>query len=107
MQINFFVEVTGMRKTINVAAFIVFFWLVLDALNVPSSLLNFLLIGALPGTAVSLPPTTMLAIMTGLMGIVVFEFSARRFEIVRRIRQLLFSVTTRRERLPTRRFTRI
>ncbi len=96
-----------MRKTINIAAFIVFFWLVLDAFDVPSSLLNFLLVGALPGTAVSLPPTTMLAIMTGLIGVVVFEFSARRFEIVRRIRQLLFSVTTRRERLPARRFTRI
>lgn len=96
-----------MRKAINVAALIVFLWLVLDALNVPSILLNFLLIGALPGTSFTLAPTTMLALMSGLIGIVVFEYSARHFEVVRRTRQLLFGAMTRRERLPTRRFTRI
>lgn len=96
-----------MRKFINITAFIVFVWLVLDAFDVPDKLLYFLLVGALPGTSVTVSPTLMLALMTGLIGLVLFESAARRFEVVRRIRHLLFGIISRRERLPARRFTRI
>ncbi len=96
-----------MRKAVNISALVVFVWLVLDAFDVPNTLLYFLLVGAVPGTATTLSPTLMLSIMTGLIGIVVFEAAARRFEIMKRIRQFLITGLSRRQRLPLRRFTRI
>lgn len=96
-----------MRKAINTAALVFFIWLVLDTYAVPDKLLYFLAIGALPGTATTLPPSIMLAIMSGLMGFVVFEAAARRFEVVRRIRRQLLGSISRREQLPSRRYTRI
>ena len=96
-----------MRKIINISAFVVFVWLVLDALKVPDSFLYFLLVGELPGTALRLSPNIMLALTTLSLGLIIFEFSARRIEIVRRIRQQAIAMMTRREQLPRRRFTRI
>lgn len=96
-----------MRKTINIMALLFFIWLVLDAFAIPDKLLYFLAIGALPGTTATISPTLMLAIMSGLFGLVLFESAARRFEVVKRIRQQLFGSISRRERLPTRRYTRI
>lgn len=95
-----------MRKLINISALIFFVWLLLDALNIPSMLLYFLLMGELPGTNVSLSPTIMLALMTIASAILLFEFSARRIEVVWRIRQSLIHMMARRERLPRRRFNR-
>jgi|GEM_PF-2028701 len=96
-----------MRKAINYSALLFFVWLVLDALNVPSALLNFLLVGELPGTTTTLSPTLMLALTTAATGLIVFELAARRIEIVWRIRQQFIHVMTRRQRLPRRRFSRI
>lgn len=96
-----------MRKIINISAFVVFVWLVLDALKVPDGFLYFLLVGELPGTAFRLSPNIMLALTTLSLGLIIFEFSARRIEIVRRIRQQAIAMMTRREQLPRRRFTRI
>lgn len=96
-----------MRKTINIIALIVFVLLVLDALSVPQAFLYFIIMGDLPGTSISLPPTTMLALITTLLGIMIFEFCARRIQIIWRVRQQLIHMLTRRERLPTRRFTRV
>lgn len=96
-----------MRKTINITALLFFIWLVLDAFDVPDKLVYFLIIGELPGTATTLSPTLMLAIMTGLTGIVVFEILARRFDAIDKLRQSLFGTVSRREQLPTRRFTQI
>jgi len=95
-----------MRKTINIIALIVFVLLILDALNAPQAFMYFIIMGDLPGTSVSLPPTTMLALITTLLGIIIFEFSARRIQIVWNVRQQLMHMLTRRERLPTRRFHR-
>jgi hypothetical protein len=96
-----------MRKAINISALLFFVWLVLDTLNAPSALLNFLLVGELPGTTTALSPTLMLALMTAATGLIVFELAARRIEIVWRIRQQFIQVMTRRQRLPRRRFSRI
>ncbi len=96
-----------MRKIINVAALLLFAWLVIDALGVPTSLLYFLLVGELPGTNVSLPPSVMLAIMTLGLGLVVFELFARRIELFQRLRQQMLGIISRREQLPRRRYTRI
>jgi hypothetical protein len=96
-----------MRKIINSIALIFFIWLVLDTLNVPGAVLNFLLVGELPGTTVSLSPSLMLAIMTTVIGMIVFELMARRIEVVWHIRRYMINLIARRERLPRRRFSRI
>jgi hypothetical protein len=96
-----------MKKTINILAFLFLVWLILDTFNTPSILLNFLLVGQLPGMGVTLSPSMMLAIMTVIGGVIVFEILARRIEVVWRIRQQFRSIIERRERLPRRRFTRI
>jgi hypothetical protein len=96
-----------MRKAINSLALLFFIWLVLDAFSVPEKLVYFILMGELPGTSISLPPTTMLAIMTALIGIIIFESVARHFNVVRRIKTYVYGAINRRERLPLRRFTRI
>lgn len=95
-----------MRKLINISALILFVWLLLDALNIPSMFIYFLLVGDLPGTTVSLSPTVMLAIMTLTGGTLLFEYLARRVEVVWRIRRSLMHIALRRERLPKRRFHR-
>jgi len=96
-----------MRKVVNISALIFFILLVLDAFNMPDAFLNFLLIGELPGTTVSLPPTMMLAIMTALIGLIVFELAARKVEVIRRIRYHLTHLILRHERLPKRRFSHL
>jgi uncharacterized membrane protein YuzA (DUF378 family) len=96
-----------MRKTINILALVFFVWLVLNTLQVPDLLMNFLLVGALPGSTTSLSPTMMLAIMTTCVGFIVFELLARRFGVFRNIRYHFINLTKKSERLPKRRFSRV
>lgn len=100
-------EVSGMRKTINIAALLFFIWLLLSNFDVPSILLNFLLVGELPGASTSLSPSLMLAIMTMLSGIIIFELLARKMNVVRQTRKQLVALMDRRTRLPKRRYSRI
>lgn len=96
-----------MRKIINISALIFFVWLVLDTFQIPAALLNFLIIGELPGTQKSLSPTMMLAILTTIVSIIFFELLARKFAVIRQTRQQFLSLINKRERLPRRRFSRI
>lgn len=75
-----------MRKTVNTVTLIYFIWLLLDALNIPGMLFNFLLIGEIPFMHISLPPTTMLAFFTASGFAVILEIMSHRVESVRRIR---------------------
>ena len=94
-----------MRKAINISALLFFVWLVLDAFDILSLLINFLLVGALPGSSVSVSPSIMLAIMATLAGIIIFELLARRFGVLRQLRYRITHLD-RYERLPKRRFGR-
>jgi hypothetical protein len=96
-----------MRKAINIITLLVLIWLVLDAFHVPDAIVGFLLIGAIPGSNISLSPSMMLAIMTSISGIIVFELLARRFGILRQIRYYFLNFTKKQERLPKRRFGRV
>jgi hypothetical protein len=96
-----------MRKTINIFALLFLIWMVFDTFNVQSVLLNFLLVGEIPGATTNLSPSMMLAIMTAIGGIFVFEMLARRIEIMWRVRQHITKFIDRRERLPRRRYSRI
>lgn len=96
-----------MRKAINIFTLLFFIWLVLSAIDFPSMLLSFIVIGAIPGTNASVSPTIMLAISSLSGAYVVFEILSRRVTTVRRIREHLMNLATRRERLPIRRFSRV
>lgn len=99
-----------MRKAINIFTVIFFIWLVLDALNVPNELFNFLfsflVAGAVPGTGISLPPTMMMAIVTAVSLFVIFEMLARRYESITRFRQTVIGLVQRNRRVTVRRFGR-
>lgn len=96
-----------MRKAINIFTLLFFIWLVLSAIDFPSILLSFLIIGAIPGTNASVSPTVML-VVTSLSGAcIIFEILSSRVMTVRRIRENLVNLATRRERLPLRRFSRV
>jgi len=85
-----------MRKTINTLALIFFIWLVLDALNIPLMLLKFLIIGELPYSKIEVDPVMMLAILTAVATIVIFEVLARNVSSVRRFREQLLNFATKR-----------
>lgn len=95
-----------MRKAINITAIIFFVWLVLTALDVPGILLNFLLVGALPGSSATIPPTIMLALITTCTGLIIFDLIVRHISFMRRVRRSLL-LALRRKALPRRRYSRI
>lgn len=94
-----------MRKTINISALIVFVWLLLDALNVFGMLLNFLLVGEIPGTSIVLSPTQMLAILTALTGLILLEVLASNLGVFQYIKRRITPVDNRPE-LPAHRLNR-
>lgn len=96
-----------MRKAINIFTLLFFIGLVMNAIDFPSILLSFLIVGAIPGTDASVSPTIMLVITSLSGAYIVFEILARRVTTVRRIREHLFNLASRRERLPIRRFSRV
>ena len=99
-----------MRKVINIITLISFLWLLLDALNVPNIILNFLLsfllAGVVPGTYILLPPSTMMALFTTVALVIIFEMLARRYASVARVRQSIVSFTQRNWRYSVRRLGR-
>lgn len=99
-------EVSGMQKAINISALIFFIWLILNAVDAPSSLLYFLLMGELPGLNIRLSPTMMLALMTLSIFVILFGFAIHHIGAVRRAHQHFNSLLIRRERFPRRRFER-
>jgi hypothetical protein len=82
-----------MRKIVNIAAFLFFIGLVLDAFNLPSIFLNFLLVGALPGTTTVVSPTLMLAILTTATIFIFAEILSHRADSARHIREQLLAIT--------------
>lgn len=96
-----------MRKTINILALVFFVWLVLDTLRVPELLMNFLIVGAIPGSNVTLSANTMLVLVTLISGITLLELALRHFGGFRNVRYYITHLGAKRERLPKRRFSRI
>lgn len=96
-----------MRKTINMLALVFFVWLVLDSLRMPELLLNFLIIGAIPGSNITLSPNTMLVLVTMISGVILLELALRHFGGFRNVRYYITHLGAKRERLPKRRFGRV
>lgn len=95
-----------MRKAINIFTLLFFIYLVMSAVDFPSAFISFLIVGAIPGTNASVSPTIMLAVTSLSGSYIIFEILARRITTVRRIREHLINLASRRERLPIRRFSR-
>ena len=85
-----------MRKTINTVTLLFFIWLVVDALNLPGILLNFLLVGAIPGTAVTLSPNIMMTLVVIIALVSIYAGLARRYDSLRRLRHNLAHLLGRR-----------
>ena len=96
-----------MRKTINISALVFFVWLVLDTLRVPELLMNFLIVGAVPGSNITLSANTMLVLITLISGVILLELALRHLGGLRNIRYYITHFGAKRERLPRRRFSRI
>jgi hypothetical protein len=95
------------RKAINIITLLFFIWLVMDAFNILGVFLNFLLLGIIPGTTLTLSPAFMLGIMVGILIIILFEILARHFKSLQRVRQHIKRLAIRHAHLPGRRFSRI
>ena len=95
-----------MRKTINIIALLFLIWLVLDTFNILGILLNFLLVGAIPGTSATVSPAAMLGIMVGISTVILFEILARHIKSFARIRKHCKHFAIRHSHLPKRRFGR-
>ena len=75
--------------------------------GVASSLMIFLLVGAVPGTSVSLPPTAMLAVISAVAWLIVVNFMATSAFNFVSMKRLIDKHLARRQRMPKRRFGRL
>lgn len=96
-----------MRSIINWAALLYFVWLVANAFSLPSAFIDFLIVGALPGTSINVPAGTMLTIFSILTGLFLLELASRHIAIIYQVRKHLSRLGNQRSHLPQRRFSRI
>jgi hypothetical protein len=96
-----------MHKTITITGLLFLTWIILDTFHMTDAIVSFLLVGAIPGSKASVSPSMMLAILTTLSGIIVFELMARRFHVIRRVRYHFLNFSRKQERLPKSRFGRV
>lgn len=83
-----------MRKAINIAALVVFIWLVIDAFQIHNTLLSILLVGVVPGTDIILHPYAHLALLIIITIIVSLEVFTKNLKISKHIRNLFANPTT-------------
>lgn len=95
------------KKTVVVSLFVFVAMLVLSKSGVFNSLLIFLLIGAVPGTSIVIPPTLMLAVTMACLWVIVFHFTANRFISSRQTKRLIKKHITHKRRMPKRRYSQI
>ena len=95
-----------MHKTITIAIIIAISWIVLSSSHISDAFVNFIIIGAVPGSTATLSPTMMLAILTAFVGTLLFRMLVRRLHVLRKIRYHFTHLTAKQERLPKRRFKR-
>ena len=67
----------------------------------------FLLVGAIPGTSLSLPPSAMLMLVFAIAWVALFQLGIRRLVAVRDHRRLAKKRNEHKNRMPTRRFKQI
>lgn len=71
---------------INIAALVLFVWLLLNAFHLPEAIIGFLFVGTIPGTTISLSPTVMLIFHVSMIALILFELLAHRFNSLKQFR---------------------
>jgi len=95
------------RKLINWATLLYFIWLIIDAFGILSLLIDFIIVGAIPGTNTTIPAGMMLALIGVCAGLLLLEIASRHVTFIYRVRRHLMQLSGRRDSLPQRRFSRI
>jgi NADH:ubiquinone oxidoreductase subunit 6 (subunit J) len=96
-----------MKKAIIISSLIFLAVLVLSESGVFNSLLIFLLIGAVPGTSISLSPNAMFLIIGAVGWVVVCNLTTVKMIDMIKTKRLVKHTTKRQQRMPKRRYSRI
>lgn len=100
-------NVENMKKTLIITTLTLLVCIILSQSNVLESLLFFLLVGAIPGTSLSLPPSIMLTLFFAIAWVVAFRLVIQKLLAIRNQRDTARTRTKHKKRLPVRRFKRI
>ncbi|HSW92119.1 MAG TPA: hypothetical protein VLG09_05735 [Candidatus Saccharimonadales bacterium] len=96
-----------MNKKITIAALAVISIVVLIQSGILSSLVLFLLVGVIPGTSYSIPPTIMLLLIAAITWLVLFRLTAVEAIYKYSDNHSVKKHTERKKRMPRRRFSEI
>jgi uncharacterized membrane protein len=96
-----------MKKAVIIASLILFVYIVLSESGVLNALLVFLLVGAVPGTTITISPNFMLLGIGIIAWLVLFNLMAVRIANFATSKRLIGKYITRTERMPKRRYSRI
>lgn len=95
------------KKAVIISILVFVSVLILSESGVLNSLLVFLLIGAIPGTSVTISPTLMLTMAGAGLWVMIFHFTAGKFISSRQTKRLIKKHITRKQRMPKRRYGQI
>ncbi|MDX2776704.1 hypothetical protein PV379_05080 [Streptomyces caniscabiei] len=96
-----------MKKTFIITVIAVLVCIILFQSNILESLMLFLLVGAIPGTTLSLPPSAMLMLLFAIAWVVAFRLGIMRLLAVRNVRRAAKKRAEHKKRMPARRFKQI
>lgn len=95
------------KKAVILSVAVLLIYTVLSESGVLNSLLIFLVIGAIPGTSISISPNVMLLIAGAGLWALLFHLTAGKFISSRQTKRLIKKHITRKQRMPKRRFSQI
>lgn len=95
------------KKAVIISILVLTIVVVLSESGVLNSLLIFLLIGAVPGTTITISPSLMLLTAGAGFWAVIFHFTAGKFISSRQTKRLIKKHITRKQNMPKRRYSRI
>lgn len=96
-----------MKKKLIFAVLIILLVVIVKNSGLLDALIAFLLVGAIPGTSLSMPPSAMLALSGIALWALTIRFAALPIVTFIRIDRLARHYIARKERLPKRRFNQI
>ncbi len=96
-----------MRKFIIISATATTSLVILAESGIIDSLLVFLLTGSLPGTSIVISPSMMMAGLIAAGWLSITRITSFDTTQIRRMRRLVKRYTTKQERMPKRRYSRI
>jgi len=96
-----------MKKAIVIACTSLAGIIILDQSGVLNSLFAFLLVGAVPGTHYTVPPTLMLLLIISTIWLIIIRFTAIEAFYSVSVKKAKKQQAARKKRMPKRRFSEI